>query len=190
MKIYRLLLFIISSVVLIGCDGSGKPAYKYTKQETNQFLDEIVKNAKVTIGNITEIEKQPTDELYIVTRYPLSKEKLDEYNKNNHSLKNKDNDISDFATYIFKGYNLVNEKNEKLQFVDKGRAVYLREGGLWEHNNVLCENLAIDIELNKTYERLKGYITIEFEMPGNIFGRLKREVKIPVNMTIYDKVPE
>lgn len=174
---------------MFSCKSNNKPDYNYSKEETNQFLDEITANAKVTIGDITEIEKQPTDELYILTRYPLSQKVLKEYNDNRGTIYNKDNDIPDFATYTFKDYELVNEKNEKLQFVDTGRAIYLQESGLWEYDNILCKNLNIEMKLNNKYEKIKGYITIEFEMPGFI-RNITREVKIPVNVTIYDKVPE
>jgi hypothetical protein len=175
---------------LISCNKQDNPRYNYSENETEQFLDNIAKNAKISIGDITEIKKQPAAELYLLTRYPLSKATLDEYNKNKGTLINKDNDIADFATYTFKDYELINEKNEKLKFVDNGRAIYLREGALWTYNNVLCQNLVIDIKLNKNFEKLKGHITIEFEMPKNTFGKMKKEVKIPVNSTIYDIVPE
>ncbi|MCQ4142605.1 hypothetical protein [Chryseobacterium sp. EO14] len=85
---------------------------------------------------------------------------------------------------------MTNEKGEKLQFVDKGRAIYLQESSLWEYEKVLCQNLSIEISLNKKYEKLKGHITTEFEMPKNIFDKMKKKVKIPVYITIYDKVPE
>lgn len=184
--------FLIFAVFLflISCNKQDNREYNYSESETEQFLENIVKNAKISIGDITEIKKQPTDELYLLTRYPLSKAALDEYHKNKETLINKDNDISDFATYSFKDYELINEKNEKLKFIDNGRAIYLREVGLWAYNDVLWQNLVIDIKLNKNYEKLKGHITIEFEMPKNIFGKIKKEVKIPVNITVYDKVPE
>jgi hypothetical protein len=182
-----LLLFLLS--FMFSCQNINKPDYNYSKEETNQFLDEIAKNVKVTIGDITEIEKLPTDELYILTRYPLSKEILKEYNQNGHSIYNKDNDLPDFATYTFKDYELVNEKNEKLQFVNTGRAIYLQEGALWKYNNILCQNLSIEMKLDKKYEKIKGFITIVFQMPGFI-STINRKVKIPVDVTIYDKVPE
>lgn len=185
----KVLLFAIFPF-LISCNKQDNPKYKYSENETEQFLDDIVKNAKICIGDITEIKKQPTDELYLLTRYPLSKATLDEYSKNKGTLINKDNDISDFGTYTFKDYELINEKNEKLKFVDDGRTIYLREAALWTYDNVLCQSLVIDIKLNKNYEKLKGHITIEFEMPRNIFSKIKKEVKIPVNVTVYDKVPE
>jgi hypothetical protein len=181
------------SLTLFSCQHSGKSKqpYKYSKEETAQFLSDIAQNATVTITDLTEFQKQATDECLILTNYPLSEKQLEEFKLNaNFYLKNKDDDISDFATYTFKEYELVNEKNEKLQFVDDGRAIYLRECGLWEYNKALCQNLAIDVRLNKNFEKLKGHIMIEFEMPGNIFGTKKKEVDIPVNISIYDKNSE
>jgi len=175
---------------MISCQNSDKPNYKYSEKETEQFLNEITKNAKASITDITEIKKQPTHEFGIITRYSLSPKQLEEYNKNNGTIVNKEDDISNFATYTFKNYELINEKNEKLQFVDNGRDVYLQELPLWEYDNILCQNLGIGIQLNKKFEKLKGYIIIEFEMPGNLFGKINHEVKIPVNISIYDKVAQ
>ncbi|WP_405415491.1 hypothetical protein [Maribacter sp. Asnod1-A12] len=186
MKAYNLCLFIIISFLLISCNGQQYSNYKYSKKETEQFLDDIVKNAKISIGDITEIKKEQTDELYLFTRYPISETEIEEFDKNNGTITNKDDDISDFTTYSFKDYELITENNEKLQFVDNGRAVYLQEYAIWEYNNVLYRNLGFEIKLNKKYEKLKGHITIEFEMPRNV----KREIKIAVNTTIYDKLPE
>ena len=183
MKVIKLCLYICLNFFLIACNGQVNSKYAYSEKETEQFLDNIVKNAKVTISDITEIKEQPTNEFIIFTRYPLSKEKLIEYNKNNRTIINKNNDISDFATYIFRGYELKNENNEKLKFVDNGRTIYLHEYALWKYNDVLNQKLGIEIELNKKFEKLKGYITIEFVMPGKI----KRNVNIPVNISIYDK---
>lgn len=189
MKTYLLSLISFFCFFLISCNQ--EPRYEYSQKETEQFLEDILANAKVIIGDITEIEKQPTDEIYIITRYPLSESTLAEYKKNdNFYLKNKNNDISDFATYTFKDYVLTNEKGEKLKFEDNGRAIYLQEGGLWTYDNVVCQNLSIEIRLNKKYKILKGYIEIEFVMPNNIFVNAKKQVKIPVNISIDDKVTE
>lgn len=177
------LLLLAILPLMVSCQNSN---YKYSDTETEQFLNEITKNAKVTIGDFTEFKKQPTTDLYILTRYPLSKKSVDEYNKNSQTLKNKDNDIYNFTTYTFKDYKLTKENGENLQFVDKGRAVYLQGNSLWEYENVLYENLSIEISLNKKYEKLNGYVTIEFIMPND----MKREIKLPVNITIYDKIPE
>jgi len=46
--------------------------------------------------------------------------------------------------------------------------------------------LGIDIDLDKKFEKLKGYIIIEFEMPK----KKKKEVKIPVDISIYDRLDE
>lgn len=174
-----IILTITIMALLASCQNSTKSKYNYSEIETEQFLNEIIKNAKVIITDITEIEKQPTDKLLIYTRFSLSKQQLE---KLENDVVNKDDDISDFTTYIFMDYELTNEKNEKLRFVDKGRAVYLQEFGQWTYNNVLCQNLGIDVNLDKKFEKLKGHITIVFEMPK----KKKKEVKIPVNISIYD----
>lgn len=183
MKVSNLLLFSTVLFLLIGCNKLEKTNYKYSKKETEQFLDEITNNLTVSIGDIVELNKQPTNSLYLLSRYPLNEIKLNELN-NNGVLTNTNNDISDFATYTYKSYELINNKGEKLQFVDNGRSNNLQEYGLWKYDNVLHQNLGILITLNKTYETLNGHITIEFEMPGKI----KRDIKIPVAITINDKL--
>lgn len=173
--------------LMFGCQNTTKSKYNYSKEETEQFLNEITKNSKVIITDITKIEKQPINQFLIYTRYSLSEKQLEKIENNDI---NKDDDISDFASYVFKDYELVNEKNEKLQFVDNGRAVYLQEFGQWIYNNILCQNLGIKIDLDKKFEKLKGHIIIEFEMPGNLFSKMKKEVRVPVNISIFDNLEE
>lgn len=99
---------------------------------------------------------------------------------------NRDDDISDFATYRFLSYELINENGEKLEFIDNKRAIYLQETSLWEYDNVLFQKLVIEVKLNKKFQRLNGHISIEFEMPHKI----KKEVKIPVDISIYDTITD
>ena len=192
MKTTTILMMILLSATMISCKHANKYndklSYPYSKEETEQFLDEITKNATAYIGDITEIERQPTDELYIITRKSLSDKELEEYNQNSGTIYNTNDDIEDFTKNTIKDYSLVNERGEKLHVLDDGRTAYLQEYGLWVYDNVLCQNLGINITLDKKYEKLNGYITIEFIMPGTIFGKIKREVKIPVNITIHDEV--
>mgnify|MGYP004723228707 CR=1 FL=1 len=54
----KLILFTIFPL-LISCQSSD---FKYSDKEISQFLEDITKNAKVSITDITEIKKQPTDE--------------------------------------------------------------------------------------------------------------------------------
>jgi len=182
----KLLILFTILQLMISCNEKNNSNYKYSAAETKQFLIEITKNAKASITDITEIKKQPTDEFGLITRYPVSKKTLEEYDTNKGTIVNKDDDISDFATYTYKDYKLTNEKGEKLKLIDNGRAIYLQEYGLWDYDNVLCQNLGIDIKLDKKFEKLDGVITIEFEMPNG----MKKEIKIPVNIAINDKVSE
>jgi len=66
---------------------------------------------------------------------------------------------------VNKSYELINEQNEKLNFVDDGRAIYLEEYGLWEYDKILYQNVGISFKLDGKFSTLKGYINIEFEMP-------------------------
>lgn len=174
--IIALLLFPLLS----SCQNSN---FKYTDKETEQFLTEIVNNAKAEINFVTENEKKPSSDFLLASRYALSKEKQDEYRSKGH-IKNNFDDISDFGTYTFKGYELINEKNKKLKFVDNGRAVYLQKSSLTEFNNTLFQNVGINIKLNEKFEKLRGFISIEFEMPNG----MKKEKKVVVDICIYDKL--
>lgn len=93
----KLLLLIFP--VLINCQGSesNKPN---TNQQYKQFLNDISSNSKVVITDITEIKRQPSDDINLVTKYPLSKAKKEEYDKNG-ALAN-DTDISDSTIYKIK----------------------------------------------------------------------------------------
>jgi hypothetical protein len=181
-------LFLLLAIFpfMISCNGQNDPDYKYSDHETEQFLNEITKNAKVSITDITEIKKQPTDEFGVITRFPLSKKEVDEYHKNHGTIIVKDDNIYDFATYTLKDFELTNENNEKLRIVDNERSKNLQELPLWEYEKILYKNLGIVFKLNKKFEKLNGFIKIEFVMPHG----MEKEIKIPVNITINDKVPE
>lgn len=184
MKNHLLLLAILT--LMISCNSKNDPNYKYSDEETEQFLTEITKNVKASITDNTEIKKEPTDDFGIITRHPLSKQELDEYNKNRGTIVVKDDNIYDFATFALKDYELKSEKDEKLQFVDNGRSKNLQGLALGEYGRVLYRNLGILFKLNKKFEKLNGFITIEFKMPNG----MEKEIKIPVKITINDKVPE
>jgi len=171
--------------ILTSCQIGGESNYPYTKEETRQFLNDITKNAVVNITDLTERNKQLADEFEIVTYYPLSAAKLKEFEANDSMLKNKNDDLSDFTSYTFKAYELTNESCEQLKFVDNGRAIYLQEYGLWAYDKVMCQNLGISVKLDGKFKTLKGSIIIEFEMPNH----LKKEVKIPVAISVNDKLP-
>lgn len=184
-KIVRKTCLLMIFPIITSCQNAGEVDYPYKTAETQQFLNDITKNATASITDLTERNKQASDEFEIVTYYPLSTDKLKAFKANGATLENKDNDISDFASYTFKTYELINEKNEKLQFVDNGRAIYLQEYGLWEYDEVMCQNLGISIKLDRKFKALRGSIVIEFEMPN----KLKKEVKIPVSISVDDKLP-
>lgn len=177
-----LILFAVLALIM-SCQNSN---YHYSDSESKEFLNQITKNAKASITDITEIKKLPTDLFGIITRHPLSKKNVDEFNKNNGTIVNKNDDISDFATYDFKGYELINEKNVKLEFVDNGRAIYLQKYGLWDYDKILCQNLGIELQVNGKFTKLKGYLEIEFKMPDGE----KKEVRIPVDISVNDKISE
>lgn len=168
------------------CQNEANSGCKYTNKEAIAFLDDVIRYAGAGIDSYTEIRKKTADQFYITSRYPLSKAQLEEFKENDSTIYDRRDDISDFASYHFKDYELFNEKNEKLQFIDNGQEVHLQEMNLGQYDNILYQHLEIEVKLNKNFEKLKGSITMEFEMPNN----KKREVKIPVDISIYDKVLE
>ena len=151
-----------------------------------QFLESVSKNMKVVIDDLTESQRLPTNKFLITTRYELSKEKVAEYKKNNGTLENDDNDISDSAKYVIKDYSLENENGEKLKIVDGGNYKVLQETSLGEYHNKLQQNLIIKLTLDKKFKTLKGSVNIELQLPGN----QNKDVKIPVNISIEDKVSD
>ncbi len=176
----KLILALLLLPLLSSCQNSD---HKYTDKETEQFLTEIANNAKAEITFMTEHERKATNNFLLTSKYPLSKAKREEYLAKGF-IKNNSDDISDFATYTFKAYDLVNEKNKKLKFVDNGRAVYLQKSSLVEDHSTLFQNVSIDIKLNEKFEKLKGFIHIEFEMPNG----MKKEKKIMIDISIHDKL--
>lgn len=62
----------------------------------------------------------------------------------------------------------------------------LQETSLWEHNKVLNQNLMIKLKTNQKFEKLSGYIDLQFE----ILPDYKKEVKIPVKISITDILTE
>lgn len=181
----KLLILFVIAELMISCNRQNSN-YKYSDAETEQFLYEVIKNAKASITDITEIDRKPADKFGIITRHTLSKIEVDEYNNNNGTIVNKEDNIYDFAVYKVKDYELKNEKNELLKFVDTGNSKTLNGLPLGEHNNVLYRNLGILFNLDKKFEKLNGFINIGFEMPNG----MKKDVKIPINISINDSVVE
>ena len=68
----------------------------------------------------------------------------------------------------------------------RSKAAYLQEYGLWEYDNVVCQNVGVELKVNDKFEKLIGFINVEFKMPDGI----TKELKIPVNISITDKIPE
>ncbi|MGJ1430305.1 hypothetical protein ACR79M_01535 [Sphingobacterium spiritivorum] len=177
------ILFLVLPV-LFACQSNRPANYPYSEKETKEFLDQISSNVMALNSDRTLIHKKPADEFDLLTYYPLAKSKVEEYNKNGHIV-NKMDDIADFATYEIKDYELINEKNEKLQLKDNNSVMPLQDFSLWTYNDVLCGQLGVYVKLHKNFETLKGHITVLFAMPGN----QNRNVKIPVNISITDEDP-
>jgi len=160
------------------------PPYPYSEGQAKALLTHLSAHVLVINSDLTLIRKKPASEFDLLTYYPLPKAKLDEYKRNGHIVSTND-DIAEFVTYKIKDYELTNEKNEKLQVKESSKASSLQEFPLWTYNNVLCSQRGLQVKLDKSFERVKGHITLIFEMPGSI----AREIRIPINLAITDKDP-
>lgn len=178
-----LLLFAITQFML-ACNGQSNSADTYSSKEAEQFLNEITKNVKLSITDMTEANRQATDKFLLITQHNLSAKDQAEYHKNNGTIMSNGDQIYDFVSYEVKNYELENEKKETLELVENGRAKSLQEFSLGEAENVLYRQLGIQFAVNKKFEKINGFITLAFEMPA----QMKKEIKIPVNLTINDKV--
>jgi len=179
----KIILFF--ALTMTGCM-SGNRDYPYSKAQTEAFLDEISRHVQASTIDATSSLHEPSNALWLVTKYSLPEDQIKEYYENGGSVRNTDSDISDFGTWIIRDLSLTNEKGEKLMLADNGCAPYFRESVLQKNNDILYHFLVIDLELNGEYERLNGFIDIEFIMPR----KQTRRVKVPVELFIYDNRKE
>ncbi|RZL66204.1 MAG: hypothetical protein EOP81_01330 [Variovorax sp.] len=157
------------------------------------MLTQLATHVMVINSDSTLARKKPAREFDLLTYYPLPKAKVDEYKRNGHiaNQNNNNDDIADFVTYKVKNHELLNEKQEKLQLTEDSGDYSLQDFSLWTYDKVLCSQRGIYIKLDKPFERVKGHITLVFEMPGNSTGetRITREVRVPIDLSITDKDP-
>ncbi|OBW39543.1 hypothetical protein AB670_04118 [Chryseobacterium sp. MOF25P] len=73
-----------------------------------------------------------------------------------------------------------------MEIVENGSSKSLQKFALSDYNKSLYQNLGIEFKLNKKFETLKGSINMEFEISKND----KKEVKVPVNISIHNKISE
>ena len=178
-------LVLSAWVFLFASHAHAAPRFPYSAEEARTLLTQLSTHVMVINADMTLIRKKPASEFDLLTYYPLPKAKVNEYKRNGH-IANKNDDIADFATYRVKDYELVNEKNEKLRLKDdQSEADSLQNFSLWTYDNVLSGQLGVYVKLDKTFERVKGHITLVLEMPGKI----TREVRVPVDLSIADKDP-
>jgi len=167
---------------LFACHAHAAPPY--SEDQARALLTHLSAHVLIINSDLTLIKKKPASEFDLLTYYPLSKTKLDEYKRNGH-IANTNDDIADFVTYKIKDYELTTEKNERLQVKEGSKASSLQDFALWTYDNVLCSQRGFHVKLDKPFERVKGHITLMFEMPGSI----TREIRIPINLAITDKDP-
>lgn len=181
----KLLPLILSALLtLLAGPTHAAPRFPHSADEARALLAHLGAHVQVINADLTLARKKPAKEFDLLTYYPLPKAKLDEYKRNGHIV-NRNDDIAEFVTYKVKDYELINEKNEKLLMKDSSGASSLQDFALWTYDNVLSSQRGVQVKLDKTFERVKGHITLVFEMPGN----LTRETRVPVDLSITDQDP-
>ncbi len=178
------LLQLLFLSALFACHAHSAQPYPYSADQARALLTQLSAHVLVINSDLTLIKKKPAREFDLLTYYPLPKIKLDEYKRNGH-ITNKNDDIADFVTYEIKDYELINEKNEKLQVKESSKAASLQDFALWTYDHVLSSQRGFHVKLDKPFERVKGHITLVFEMPG----RITREVRVPVDLSVTDEDP-
>lgn len=174
---------LLLSILILSLHSCKQDNYKYSSTETEQYLTDITKNIKAEISFITENDQLPSDNFLIVTHFPLSQKQLSVYSKKGY-IKNTFDDFPDYTSVNLKDYELTNEKNNKVKLLDSPTDYTIKKFNLWKYDDVLSQNIGIDIYLDQKFEKLNGFISIEFEMPNG----MKKEAKVPVNISIFDKV--
>ena len=181
----KLLPLVLSTLfALPASQAHAAPRQPYTPDQARALLTQLGAHVMVINSDQTLIRKKPASTFDVLTYYPLPKAKVDEYQRNGHIV-NTNDDIADAATYRIKDYALTNEKNEKLRLKDDGGAPSLQDFSLWTYDNALSSQRGFYVKLDKPFERVKGHLTVVFEMPGN----LRHETRVPVDLSITDKDP-
>ena len=178
-KFLPLILF-----VMFACEAQGAPRYRYSAVEAQALLEQLATHVMIINSDMTLSRKAPANTFDLLTYYPLPKDQVKAYERNGH-ITEKDDDIADFVTYKIKDYALSNEKSEALRLQESGGDASLQDFALWTYDKVLSGQLGLAVKLDKRFERVKGHMTIVFEMPG----KLTREVRVPVNLSVTDKDP-
>ncbi len=177
-------LLALIPLAAVACQVQAAPRFPYSAVQAQEFLGHLAAHVMVINSDLTLRKKTPANAFDLLTHYPLPVDKADEYKRNGHIV-NKNDDIADFATYRIKDYALTNEKNEVLRIQDDDEDSSLQDFALWTYDKVLSGQLGLSVKLDKRFERVKGHITLVFEMPG----KLTREVRIPVQLSITDEDP-
>lgn len=177
-KFLPLILF-----VMFACETQAAPRHRYSAAEARALLEHLATHVMIINSDMTLSKKAPANTFDLLTYYPLPKDKVNEYKRNGHIANN--DDLADIVTYKIKDYALTNEKNEALQLSDNGGDAALQDFALWTYDGVLSGQLGLAVKLDKRFERVKGHMTMVFEMPGKV----TREVRVPVNLSIKDEDP-
>ena len=177
-------LLALIPLAAVACQVQAAPRFPYSAVQAQEFLGHLAAHVMVINSDLTLRKKTPANAFDLLTHYPLPKDQVNEYKRNGHIV-NKNDDIADFATYRIKDYALTNEKNETLRIEDDAGDSSLEDFALWTYDNVLSGQLGLSLKLDKRFERVKGHMTMVFEMPGKV----TREVRVPVNLSIKDEDP-
>lgn len=179
----KLMLLLVLAISL-AAQAQAAPPYPYSAEQSRTLLAQLGSHVMVINSDLTLRKRQPAKEFDLLTYYPLSKDKVDEYQRSGQ-LRTKKDDIANFVDYRIKNYQLTNEKNETLRLEEGMGAGPLENFALWTYDNVLCDQLGLYVKLDKPFERVKGHITLVLQMPGKV----TQEIRVPVDLSVTDKDP-
>lgn len=170
--------------VSLAFQAHGATGHPYSADEARTWLASLGAHVMVINADLTLRQKQPAKAFDLLAYYPLSADKADEYKRTGQLVKKKD-DIANLVTYRITNYRLTNEKNETLQLEEDMDSGPLQNFPLWTYDKVLCGQLGVYVKLDKPFERVKGHMTLVWEVPGG----MAHETRVPVDLSITDKDP-
>ena len=179
----KLMLLLVLAISL-ATQAQAAPRYPYSAEESHALLAQLGDHVMVINSDLTLRKKQPAKEFDLLVYYPLSKDKVDEYQRSGQ-LREKKDDIAKFVSYRIKDYQLSNEKNEGLKLVAGTDSGPMENFALWTYDDVLSGQLGVYVKLDKPFERIKGHLTLVLELPGKV----TREVRVPVELSVNDEDP-
>ncbi|MCL7987073.1 hypothetical protein M8998_03855 [Sphingobacterium sp. lm-10] len=176
------LFLLIISISLSACQQQSDPARsKNSKEENQALLNLLADNMHASITDMTERQREPTNQWLLVSYYPLSAHEL-------AALQSVADQEGSFATGLVDGITcrivsmqLRDENGVDITLADTSQyPLYVQRFGLWEHEEKLCQNVGIQIRTLAPFSSLTGHIELRLQLEDDAVS------VIPVNISIND----